>query len=263
MTRIDPSKLSLPFQSCIFFGASRSGKTHLCATFPQVAMLCSERERGFVTVGHMDPSKWYDPKVPPQVYTVVDIGSMMHHLTRDVIPQVHSGAVKTIVIELTFYADDAMRAMDIDERNGWAKYMNLEQHIHTLDTLVKRVPGARIVYNTLAMPEDSAKGTSGVLIPGKALAKKIPALCDLSGYMQQEDCNDHIDRVLHLQAFGNYSPGHRYGNKLPAMVRNPTFRDLEDLLQGRAVCDDQGNVTREAPKLVSLPPKPGLTPLKK
>ena len=260
--RIDIEKAAeLPFQSCLIFGASRSGKTHFCATYPQVAMLCSRRERGYVTVEHMEHSQWYDPKVAPQVYVVDDIATMMGHLYKDIIPQIQANKLKTVCVELTFHADDAMRAMDIDEKNGWAKYANIETHIHNVDTLIKKIPGARVVYNTLALPEDSAKGTSGVLIPGKALAKKIPALCDLSGYMQQEDVGDHVDRVLHLAAFGNYSPGHRYGKKLPALVRNPTYRDLEDLLHGRATVNDDGTVVREANKLISLPA--GLPPLGK
>lgn len=263
MPRLDLGSLkALPFQSCLFFGASRSGKTHLCATFPKVAMLCSQRERGYITVPNMDPKHWYEPLVPPQVFPVDTIGQLMTDLHKEILPQVRTGRVQTIVIELTFHADDAIRTMDIDEKNGWAKYMALEQHVNTLDAIVKKTPGVRVVYNTLAMPEDSVKGTSGVLIPGKALAKKIPALCDLSGYMQQEDCNDHTDRVLHLSAFGNYSPGHRYGDKLPSMIRNPTYRDLEDLYKGAARVSADGVVTREAPKLISVAKTP-LPPIKK
>lgn len=259
--RYDPkAAVNLPFLSSLFYGASRSGKTHLCATFPQVAMLCSRRERGYITVDYMDPAQFYDAKVPPQIYVVDEIGDMMGHLAKDVVPALQAGKLRTVCIELTFHADDVLRAID-DEKNPWAKYANLETHVHNVDKLVKRIPGARVVYNTLALPEDAAKGTSGVLIPGKALAKKLPALCDLAGYLQAEDCGDHVDRVLHLAAFGNYSPGHRYGNRLPPLVRNPTFRDLADLLHGRARATEDGTVTREVQKFVNLPA--GLPPLGK
>src|SRR5262249_26581056 len=114
---------------------------------------------------------------------------------------------------------DAMRAMPVDEKNGWAKYANLESHVHTVDGIVKNVPGLRVVYNTLAQPEDNVKGTSGVLIPGKALAKKLPAMVSLTGYLHAEDGGDGPERVLELAAYGNYSPRHRFGNRLPNRIR--------------------------------------------
>lgn len=252
--RIDVEKPpELPFQSTLVYGASRAGKTDYCASYPQPAMLCSRREKGYVTVQFMDRARWYDPKVAPQVYAVDEITDIMGHLTKDILPQVAAGRIKTVCIELTFHADDVLRAVD-DEKNPWAKYAQLETHVHNLDRYVKKVPGARVVYNTLALPEDAAKGTSGCLIPGKALAKKLPALCDLSGYLVAEDRGDHVDRVLHLTTYGNYPAGHRYGKHLPDKVRNPCYRDLEDLLAGRAKVDEDGNVVREAPKTIGLPP---------
>lgn len=258
--RIDVERADFAFQSSLVYGPSRSGKTDFCATYPQVAMLCSRREKGYVTIQNMDRSRWYDPKVAPQVYACDEIGDLMGHLYKDIIPQFQAGKLKSVGFELTFHADDVIRAID-DEKNPWAKYANLETHIHNVDKLIKKIPGARVVYNALALPDDAAKGTSGVLIPGKALAKKLPALCDLAGYLQAEDCGDHIDRVLHLATFGNYFAGHRYGRRLPRLVRNPTYRDLEDLLYGRARVDDDGVITREPAKLVSLPA--GLPPLTK
>ena len=103
------SATNLPFQSCLVFGASRSGKTHFCATFPQVAMLCSRRERGYITIEHMDPKAFYDPKVPPQVYVVDDIQSLMMDLHKNVIPQIQAGKLKTVCVELTFHADTRAR----------------------------------------------------------------------------------------------------------------------------------------------------------
>jgi len=249
------------FKTSLIFGASGAGKTDFCASFPKVAMLGSAREGGLETVKWMDRARWYDRAAKPLLYPVSSIGDLMGHLIKDVIPMVERGIVQTICIELTFHADDAMRRMDIDDRNGWAKYANLESHIVNVDERLKNVRGARIVYNTLALPEENAKGTSGVLIPGKALARKIPAMCDLTGYMRAEDTGQGIDRVLHLSAYGNYSPRHRYGARLPAVVRNPTFRILEDLLAGRARSKDDGTVTYDALPLVSVPGK--LPPLKR
>ncbi len=245
-------------KTSLIFGPSGAGKTALCASFPRVAVLSSRREDGLETLGWMDPAMWYERNVKPVGFAVENITDLMLRLHKDIIPRVQSGQVRTICIELTFYADDVMRTMPVDDKNGWAKYANLEQHVVTVDELVKRVPGLRVVYNTLAQSEDNAKATSGVLIPGKALAKKIPAMVSLTGYLHAEEGNEGTERVLELGAYGNYSPRHRYGNKLPRRVRwrGPAccFRDLEDLLQGKAKADDDGCVIRETTTVVSLPP---------
>lgn len=242
----------------LIFGPSGAGKTYLCASFPRVAMLGSRREEGLETVEWMDPHAWYEPTVKPLLFYVSDIGEMMTTLHNKVIPLVLKGVVRTICIELTFHADDAMRTMLVDDKNGWAKYANLENHIVNVDELVKKTPGLRVVYNTLALPEESAKGTSGVLIPGKALARKIPAMCSLTGYLHVEDGDDGTERVLELSAYGNYSPRHRYNKRLPERIRwrgsACGYRDLEDLLLGRATVDDNDCVVREPPKVASLPP---------
>lgn len=245
-------------KTSLIFGPSGAGKTALCASYPRVAILSSRREDGLETVRWMDPVMWYEPKVPPQTFPVENITDLMTRLHKEIIPKVMGGYIQTICIELTFYADDVMRTMPVDEKNGWAKYANLEQHVVTVDELVKKVPGLRVVYNTLAQPEDNAKSTSGVLIPGKALAKKIPAMVSLTGYLHAEEGDAGTERVLELGAYGNYSPRHRYGNRLPRRVRwrGPAccFRDLEDLLKGKVKVDDAGCVVREPTPVVSLPP---------
>lgn len=253
----------LPLKTCLLYGPSRAGKTHLCGTFPQPAILAAKREGGWETLVHMDRSKWYDPKVKPVVFTVNSIEEMMGHLNKDVIPAVTRGTLKTIVIELTFYADDGMRAMDVGN-NGYAKYEGIFEHVLLIDNLIKSVPGARAVYTALAQTEDKAKDANGVMLPGKQLAKKLPALTDLVGYMHVEEVGDRHDRVLELIPYGDYTAGHRYGSKLPHRVRDATFRHLEDLINGRAEVDSDGFVVYSTNKTISIAQgKNSLPPLSK
>jgi hypothetical protein len=242
----------------LVFGPSGAGKTYFCASFPRVAMIGSRREEGLETVRWMEPEAFYDRNIRPRLYPVANITEMMLCLHKEIFPLVQRGEVQTICIELTFHADDAMRTMPVDEKNGWAKYANLEQHVVNVDELVKKVPGLRVVYTTLALPEENAKGTSGVLIPGKALARKIPAMVSLTGYLHAEQGEEGTERILELTAYGNYSPRHRYGAKLPPRIRwrGPScgYRDLEDLLLGKATVNQEFCVVRETAPIKALPP---------
>jgi len=131
--------------------------------------------------------------------------------------------------------------------------------------------GVRLAYNSLAVdPGDAAtKSPGGLQIAGKAIARKLPAGTDMTGFLRTEDRgNNQIDRVLHMSNYGAYPAGHRYGKRLPPVVRNPTFRKLEDLLAERAYVDDNANIiygakptSYAASSTPDLEPISGLEPL--
>lgn len=254
MTRINPDA-EVNFRTTFLYGAYRSGKTHLAATWPRPAILGSNREGGLLTVAHMNPAAWYEPGVTPQLYAVENPSEMIKHLNVDILPQVTLGKIQTIVIELSFYSDDLIRNATTGGDNTWQKYADLESHVIAQDARLKKVPGLRVVYTALAAAEDDKKKPSSVLMAGRALPRKMPALCDVVAYLHQEDKDDRTDHLLRLTAYGNFPAGHRYGNKLPRLVRNPTFRLLEAVLKGAATVDGDGNVTfPTSPALAALPP---------
>lgn len=259
MPRVD---ISQPPQTLLrtsfIYGASGAGKTDFCATYPKVAWFGSAREGGAETIRWMDRSRWYEPNVAPMIFVVSNIGELMQHLTNDVMPLVFKGVVKTIALELSFYTDDVIRASG-DDVNGWEKYGALEKHVINRDEAWKKIPGLRIVYNALADVQQDDKKPSGPLMAGRALSRKVPAMCDMIGYLATEEVGGQTDRLLHLAPYSNYPARHRYGNKLPAKVRNPTYRQLEALLNGKASCDDRGVVTMHAPATMgALPSLPSL-----
>jgi hypothetical protein len=266
---IDIKKAAFPFSTFLVYGDSGAGKTRLVAGCPKAAWIGSHREDGWQTIAAMPSYAFYDG-TPPRVFPVKTIEEAWRDIDRVILPAVRAGKIKTVIAELTIHADDVMRLMDVDERNGWARYRGLEDYVQRLDLTFKHLPGVRVVYNTLALPEDKAGGTSGVLMPGKALARKIPAMCSVTAYMRQERTNDGVDHVLHFAAYGNFSPRHRYSDRLPEVVRWRRservcqFRDLEDIYYGRAQVDTDGYVIRDAVvddskpgKLISLPPLGG------
>jgi hypothetical protein len=256
MTRIDSP--AQPMRTVFTYGLYRSGKTHFAATFPRVAIFGSNREGGLETIWHMDPASFYEPNVRPQLYAVETPAEMLKHLNSDVLPQVALGKIQTVAIELSFYSDDLIRMKTDQGDNTWAKYQELEAHITQLDMRFKKIPNLRVCYNALAASADDKKMPSSVLMAGKALPRKMPALCDIVGYLRQEDKDGaHAEHVLHLTAFGSFPAGHRYGSKLPPILRNPTFRKLEDLHAGRATVDANGNVNAQ----LAVLPRPLLPPI--
>ncbi len=245
MPKIDVDDASIDFlRSSIVYGVSRAGKTVLDATFPRPAIIASEREGGVMSVKTMDRALWYEPSVKPLIYTVSEIKETAAYI-KEIAALAKKGQVKTLVLELSFYSDDIIRALTApEEKNGWAKYKTLDDHINWLDTLSKTL-GIRIAYNALAAdPGDLAsKSPGGLQLAGKAIARKLPASTDLTGYLTTEDRgNGVVDRLLHLVPYGMFPAGHRYGGRLPSIVRNPTYRKLEDLFAGRAAVEYDGSV---------------------
>lgn len=238
--------------SSLIYGVSRVGKTVLNASFPRPAIFTSRREGGYLSVQTMDRALWHEYDVEPLTFPVSNIKETMPYF-REVEALIKSDRVRTIVFELSFYSDDVIRSVEKasegGKQDGWAKYRLLDDHIQWLDAAAKRL-GVRIAYNAIAAdPGDLAsKAPAGIQVAGKALARKLPATTDLTGYLRTEDRgNNQIDRVLHLVAYGAYPAGHRYGSRLPVVVRNPTYRRLKDLFDGRARAEDDGSVVYDEP----------------
>jgi hypothetical protein len=236
-------------QTSIHYGLTRSGKTRFLATFPRPAIITSKREAGAVTIDCMDRNCWYEPEIEPEVYEVSSVPETMQHLTRDIMPKVQRGLIKTIGIELGIYSDDVIKSAPIVDGNAWAKYALLEAHIiDHLDKWIKTATmGVRLAYNALAKPPDKIGDTGGLDVPGKAVAKKLPPLCEVIGYMHAEAGEKETEYVIHYSPCGPYIAGHRYGDRLPRFVKNVTFRDIENLLLGRAEASEDGTIVSKSP----------------
>ena len=258
-------------RSSLTFGFSRAGKTVFNATWPRPAWIGSAREDGYESLRYMDRSLLYDPHVIPDVYTVSSIAEIRGHLDRDILPKVRTGAIRSIILEISTYRDDVVvstkRLMKGDansKENGWAIYGTLEEHVMLLDAELKKYPHLHVAYNALATPPTD-KVPGGIVIAGRKLPEKLPPMCQLVGYLRQEEFQGKVDRVLHLSAYGGWSPGHRFGALLPNFVRNPTYRGLEQLLRGEKIVDGAGNIIDRPPPQVqvpvTLPPLGGSPPI--
>jgi len=228
----------LPIKTSVCYAPIRAGKTFFAATFPRVAWIGSKREGGWKTILNQDPATFYERGRRPMIFAVDNMMELGNHLRVDIMPRVNTGEIQTICLELTFYADDVIRSCEgADyERNKYLKWDTLLDHIMNLDAACKKIPQLRLHYNAIARAKMTEKHPSGLMIPGQA-AEKIPAMTDMIAYLRAEETAGEMNRFLHLRPYEGYPAGHRYGSKFPTMVKNPTFRILEQLYSGVMVAD--------------------------
>ena len=187
-------------RSSLTFGFSRAGKTVFTATWPAPAWIGSAREDGYESLRYMDRDLLYDRNVMPDVYTVSSISDIRGHLDRDILPKVRTGKIRSIILEISTYSDDVVSSTKrqlkkggSDKENGWAIYGTLEEHVMLLDEEMKKYPHLHVVYNALATPP-TAKVPGGIVIAGRKLPEKLPPMCQLVGYLRQEEANGKVDR---------------------------------------------------------------------
>jgi hypothetical protein len=193
----------------------------------------------------------FEPGRRPIPYACTTWAEMVAHLNTEVWALAARGEVQTLVVELSFLAEDLVDAFRPNAgKNGWQPFMDLANAMKFLDTMAK-AKGVNVVYNAI----DDGEG--GILMPGNATARKQPALCDLTGYLQNVS---RAERVLHLEPFEKNTPRHRFFDRLPGKVVNPTYRKLLGLLRGELIADANGNVTQlDGTPLPSLTVAPAAT----
>ena len=248
---IDPPGTPI-VRSFLVVGETGAGKTVLVASFPRVYWIGSEREDGAEAIKYMDRALWYERDRPPiarAVKTIADVDACL----KEAVMLVEKGVVRTIALELSCYSDDVVRSSEGDARS---KYGTLEQHMTVLDSRLKAIPSTIVAYN--ALPDRRNPEVTLPLIAGRALGPRLPAVVSAYVYLRTESVGERLDRVLHLAPYGTVTCRHRYGSRLPAVLRNPTYRIIEDVIAGRLVVDSVGNaIPLGAPVLPPPPPLDG------
>lgn len=233
MPRIDLNDVKPEIKTALVAGPSGAGKTFLCASWPRPAWFGAFREGGYETLKYMPTSALYEPDRRPLAYAVKTWVELRKALNDEVWPLVARGEVRTLIVELSFIADDFIAAAKLTSgANNWQPYMDLANAMTFLDTEAKG-KGVNVVYNAI---DD---GHGGILMPGTAVAKRQPAMCDLTGYLHAVA---YDRRILEMAPFEENSPRHRFCDRMPPKIVNPTYRKLVGLLAKALVADIDGNV---------------------
>lgn len=237
--RINLDAINDDIRTALIYGPSGAGKTALCASWPRPAWLGSAREGGYTTLANLPDGLLYEPTIKPRAYAVSSMKELLGHFNSEILPAARRGEILSVIIELSFYGDDLVRELrPLAGANGWMPFQTLVEHMIYLDSACKAVPGLRLVYNAID------NGTDGILMPGKAVEKSLPAMCDLTGYLRAEQIDKATARTLYMAPFDAHSPRHRFGTKLPPKLRNPTYRLLQALLRGEATVDEHGVIVQ-------------------
>lgn len=215
------------------YGATRSGKTELLATFPRPLLLAEVSEHGWKTIENMPAEKFYEPSVEPIVWGIETPQDMMEALTK--LPaEVAAGRVRTVGVDsLSFYHDLFLNMlMGFAEKNSGAGkepdtrkvYSSLASHLRDIRIKLHGL-GVHVVWNCQDAPVDEQHKESGPNLAGQS-RQKFPAACSLFTYASKQRVQSTEVFQLHTRQYAYYPAGGRYGELLPPVITNPTYRKL-------------------------------------
>jgi AAA domain-containing protein len=229
------------------YGASRSGKTELAATFPRPLFLSDKGESGWETIRYMAKEKFYEPDhktasgLSCEVWPIGKAEDLLESLPRlEAIFAKEPQKFGTLVIDsFTFYADTYFAQLELGyRRSAGAKYDprrtygDLASHLRWIMIRVHEITepiGCNVVWLALEKQPGETEGGGGILLAGQS-ALKTPARCDGLLYQRAFRAGNETTYEVYPQPFGIMPAGGRGFQNLPCPMVSPTYRDFEALL---------------------------------
>jgi hypothetical protein len=236
--------------SAFVYGLTRSGKTHLAASFPRPVFLSSLNENGFTTITYMDHNRWFDPNVKPVVWGIEGAKDMNEALTK-----LEGGLIRNfqslIWDSMGYYIDPYLveatkrsREYRISKNLGAdadtrAVYGELDQHLNFLATRIFALPVNKVILAHEA-PPTMDEPVGGPMIPGKNKFK-FAGRCDLVARAIRVGDPEKPDAAPEFAletAHAKHGIGGRFGTKLPRLIKDPSYKLIMDYISGRRVNED-------------------------
>jgi hypothetical protein len=250
---LDQNNTTVPRNTFIVYGDSRSGKTTWAATFPRPLFLSDVTEAGWNSITHMSDEQLFEPGVKPMVWGIEQMNDMA--LAREkAAPLIASGRVQTLVIDsLSFYCDLYLNYIVGQQTKKDQRAAFGDLGIHLRDLRVKTHSLAvNVVWLCLARHPSPEEPVGRPLVPGQQ-ADKFMAGCDYVFYARSYREKRGADLLpptfeLRTRPWSNYVTGNRLGNMAESLP-DPLIGTYEDMITHLGY--DADEIRRSMPKLVT------------
>jgi hypothetical protein len=255
------------YLSFLIYGASRTGKTQLLATFPKPLFIMDGSERGWVTIQSLWQNQrevFYDENTAPVVWPVSNGADMAQAVGEaEAMLRANPGCFGTVIVDsLTFYADSlfadiAARMGDkYDPRKAYGDLGN------QLSFLMNRVNNMQVhtAYVCLEKePEEQGKNGNILLTGGTQF--KAPARCNYWMHTEKIGTGERAQYRLFTDSHGKWPAGGRDGGRLPNPLPQMNFKCIEDHLGLPPFVSGRSNTPTARPTMTTSPSTPARTVL--
>lgn len=250
---LDQNSTTVPRNTFIVYGDSRSGKTTWAATFPRPLFLSDVTEAGWNSIQHMTDDQLFEPGVKPMVWGIEQMNDMA--LAREkAAPLIASGRVQTLVIDsLSFYCDLYLNFIVGQQTKKDQRAAFGDLGIHLRDLRVKTHSLAvNVVWLCLARHPSPEEPVGRPLVPGQQ-ADKFMAGCDYVFYARsyREKRGTELAPAtyeMRTRPWSNYVTGNRLGSMAESLP-DPLFGTYEDMITHLGYNADE--IRRAMPRLAT------------
>lgn len=234
---LDEPPGTMPVDTFLIYGDTRSGKTEFAATFPRPLIIADATEGGYTTIKRMDRSKWFEEDRKP-IVKAVDTMNDMAKLSPEVDAMIARGEVCTIVFDAFSYYCDFYLAQLLklqSKPDNRQAYGQLGVHLREVRTNY-HAKGVNTVWLCLAKHPDADDPKGRPMIPGQQSDKFSAGVGFLfhSRLNQIREGGKIVEERYELRTkqFGNYIVGNRLGQDAH-LLPDPfsgTYTDLMEAL---------------------------------
>jgi hypothetical protein len=230
----------IPWTHWFFYGATRSGKTELAATFPKPLFIIPQNEASITTLmgrnvpyvlcsgpfGRFDEEKGTGGMVGMKDKDGNQEAGILDKLESQYRKNPKTFPYDTIVVEsMSHYCDMVEEHLTNSSQKqmdplAWGK---MKDHLRHVQLRLRRMQ-VHVVFtclDDLKTNEKSGITIGGPLMSGKA-ARTLPSSCDVIGYTRKAGGRYFV----HFKQYGHYYAGGRLKG-LPEQVENFDFAELE------------------------------------
>ncbi|KKK74901.1 hypothetical protein LCGC14_2879110, partial [marine sediment metagenome] len=210
-------------------------------------------EGGYTTIQHMADEVFYEEDRVPEVFAIDTAVSMIDVLLElENRLKVDPHSFSTVVVDsLTMYAEMMFSELEVAQQgkpDNRRLYGELGSHLRYLMITIHKMP-VNVLWLALAKEGGEDHSLGGISIPGQT-ATKAPARCDVWCHLEQAGGTKTRAPTykMHFQNHGGFRAGHRFGDMLPPVIENPSYRKIESALRLEPWTDRYVKKSKSRPK---------------